>query len=437
MFRISIPNFLKATLLSGTIFSLALLYGWTHFYRDPGSIFFDQSRAFESKYSLHREREAIAYWNNITASLQDIENERASGEFFKAGADPTICVTFLTIARKTDKQYIDLALSSTLAGLSPVERADIDLKIYFADTDPIVHPSWQTVLANVSDETYSPYGTVSPSQFAKLVTLEREGNFGAKGSIDYATALNHCYATSTAPYIAIFEDDILVADSWLTRSLLALRDINAQMARKSVRKEPGWLFMRLFNEERASGWASHALFANNTPLISLGIGLALATILIYLRDYWKGGSKMLARRLDNAVIFVVCGLSVPAFVILFYQAGKASMLPPSPGVRMQDFGCCTQGMVFPRESVPGVVEHLHKAAEVHRPYDVAMDDYATENGLERFALYPVMVQHVGERSVITPDRRGDSRVWSMAFESLNPERLRAYHSRILKQIYAL
>lgn len=325
-------------------------------------------------------------------------------------------------------------MSSALAGLSPVERADLNLKIYFADTDPAVHSSWQTVLTNISDETYSPRSTVHPSQFAHLVTLEREGNFEAKGSIDYATALRHCYATTTAPYIAIFEDDILFADSWLTRTLLALRDIDEQMADRA-RKEYEWLFMRLFNEERASGWESHALLGNNTPLISLGIALALAGILVYLRDYRKGGRNMPARRLDNATIFVVCGISVPVFVILFFQAGKASMLPPWPGVRMEGFGCCTQGMVFPRRSVPRLVEHLQKAAEIHRPYDVATNDYATERGLERFALYPVMVQHVGTMSIINPDRGNENRVWSMAFESLSAKKLSADHGRMVKQFY--
>lgn len=110
MVRISIPNFLKAILLSGSIFSLALLYGWSHFYRDPGSVFFDQSRAFETKYSLHRQREAAAYFDNITASLQYLENEEVSGGFMKAGPEPRICVTFLTVARNTDKQYIDVII---------------------------------------------------------------------------------------------------------------------------------------------------------------------------------------------------------------------------------------------------------------------------------------------------------------------------------------
>lgn len=110
MIRISIPNFLKAILLSGGLFSLALLYGWSHFYRDLGSVFFDQSRAFETKYSLHREREAAAYFDNITASLQDFENEKVSRGFMKAGPEPRICVTFLTISRKTDKQYIDVII---------------------------------------------------------------------------------------------------------------------------------------------------------------------------------------------------------------------------------------------------------------------------------------------------------------------------------------
>lgn len=69
------------------------------------------------------------------------------------------------------------------------------------------------------------------------------------------------------------------------------------------------------------------------------------------------------------------------------------MLPPHPGVRKEGFGCCAQGLVFPRAKSPRVVEHLN--ARQSGQIDLMLDDLAKEDKLDRYALYPVQVQHIG------------------------------------------
>jgi hypothetical protein len=100
--------------------------------------------------------------------------------------------------------------------------------------------------------------------------------------------------------------------------------------------------------------ASRSLGQNLEILISVGILVPTLTILILLRM----SSKKLRPHLDNGSLSIICLLVIPAFVTLFYQARKASLLPPRPGVHDEPFGCCSQVLVFPKYQVPRIIEHL-------------------------------------------------------------------------------
>ena len=97
--------------------------------------------------------------------------------------------------------------------------------------------------------------------------------------------------------------------------------------------------------------------------------------------------------IDNWVVLVVCCIAVPSFVILFFQAGKASLLPPKDGVRKEGFGCCSQGLVFVREQVPDLVHYLREKRVGQ--YDLMTMEFARDNDFALFALYPMQIQHIG------------------------------------------
>lgn len=65
----------------------------------------------------------------------------------------------------------------------------------------------------------------SSSQFEGLNGLEKERLFGRKVGLDFAYAFDDCYVSSSAPYIAILEGDVLVADGWFARVLMGLKEI--------------------------------------------------------------------------------------------------------------------------------------------------------------------------------------------------------------------
>ncbi|KEQ90490.1 hypothetical protein AUEXF2481DRAFT_568352 [Aureobasidium subglaciale EXF-2481] len=118
---------------------------------------------------------------------------------------------------------------------------------------------------------------------------------------------------------------------------------------------------------------------------------------------------------------IVCLIVVPAFFMLFFQAGKVSLLPPQPGIRQEAFGCCSQGLVFPRDMVPCVVESLRDRGSGQ--VDLILKDIAKDEGLALYAQYPVMIQYLGSNSVRGTKPYEARAIWSMAFATLSAREL--------------
>ena len=87
-------------------FTLFLLYAKTHFYRDPGSVFYDQTRAYERRYSATRlqelEQARLAYGYGSSA---------ATHTAFKPVEDsPELCISLTTSKRAgLDRQYVEVS----------------------------------------------------------------------------------------------------------------------------------------------------------------------------------------------------------------------------------------------------------------------------------------------------------------------------------------
>ncbi|OJD14587.1 hypothetical protein AJ78_05074 [Emergomyces pasteurianus Ep9510] len=415
----------RVILLTLFVLSLFIYYGKTHFYRDPGSIFYDPGRAFERTYSLHRESEAKEY-------IRTVAGRNETGSTFKAGEKPVICGVFSTVKRK-GVQYVETAIASMVYGLTPAERADLHLGVLFAHANTTAHPSLKLEwLHRAVDFTFTYKDNMPEETFLKLQTLEETANFQEKGVFDYTYALKQCYAKKT-PYIAMFEDDTLFADGWLVRSLIALREIESAAA--DVMKP--WLYMRLFNQERSTGWAHRNIGGNNEPWIILGIAAAILAPAFLVRRWLQLRRSSSSSSRDCAAylgaIYAIVLFTVPCFVILFFQAGKASMLPPSPGVFRELFGCCSQAMIFPSERVPGLIEFLER--KERGQVDLLLKDLAIAEGFDTYALYPVQVQHIGSSSVRGTSRQEAQAVWSMAFENLNADSLHKEHLEMVSQYY--
>lgn len=263
---------------------------------------------------------------------------------------------------------------------------------------------------------------------AHLTALEADKNWHEKSTNDYATAIQRCYDETTAPYITILEGDVLVADGWLARTLLSLQSLSTQKGNDTRREQ--WLDLRLFNQERSTGFDSHDWTGNNVPVIAFGVSILVGGILLSLRRVWR----KTALWLDNATLGVICLIVVPATVALFFRSGKASVLPRSPGIYEENFGCCSQGLVFNRAVAPKLMEYLRQHAGPDG-YDMITRDFGRQEHLSRWAQYPMLLQHLGVHSIMSWDRPIDQIVWSMAFEDLDARGRDRDHARSVRELY--
>ncbi|KAI4870006.1 hypothetical protein F4820DRAFT_317481 [Hypoxylon rubiginosum] len=443
---------IRALLLLVALVSLYALYGSRYFYRDPLSIFFSEEHGFDRFYSATRQAEADEF---IDAALANPDS--AQQQLGKSGTHPQICAVFITVGRDMEgRQYIDSAVGSFLANMSRAEREATHLKIFFADVpDPNTQHKSYAKLAEggIADEVFSYPSTLSSQnkdrkikelmEFAK--DRQNKHALERKTVYDYAYALDRCVQTTDAPYIALLEGDILLADGWAARTLMNLRTIEKMMQDPRRRNpergqvEPGvsntWLYLRLFNQERSFGWSGGTGFrSNNIHIISVAVSIPLLLVLLLARRQLP---RHLSRHLDRWTLLVVCGVAVPLFIWLFYASGKASLIGSPAGVREEFFGCCNQALVYNRAHAGALAEYMTKASERASPgrSDMLPKQFAWDRGLARVSAYPMLAQHSGRVSAIDTSNDEAKRVWSMAFENLKPYKLAGDHVRDVRALF--
>lgn len=399
---------------SRILLSFLLLYifavGYCHqaYYRDPGSFFFNPQWGYQPNYSLIRRQQAESY----IASFSSFTPPETDSNVSKDGR--VMCIGIPTVKRPSE-QYIDISVGSLLDSLTQAERDGIHMDVLFAHTDPSEHPSYSAPWVPYLLDTVLTYDTSDPG-FEHLKSLEANRMFAEKGVFDYVYMLDSCYKTN-AQYIAIFEDDVLAQEGWYARAVSGLRDLEKQGARDE--NGPSWLYMRLFYTEKFLGWNSEEWPTYAFWSMCVILTPALAALFV------RRKIPSLRNSLSNTFLTIITLICVPACIILYFLAGRVSMQPLQPGVnQMSNFGCCSQGLVFPREMVPRLMDQLTKMNA--GPIDSLIEIWADEEDLQRWALTPSVVQHIGRKSAKAKpaaakakakselnDARG---LWNFAFE---------------------
>jgi hypothetical protein len=99
---------------------------------------------------------------------------------------------------------------------------------------------------------------------------------------------------------------------------------------------------------------------------------------------------------------------------------------PLRGVeRMDRYGCCTQALVFPRAQVSGLLTALQDRGSGQT--DSMIEEYADARSLERYALAPQVVQHVGLVSSRDNLAINTKSTWAFWFEAQNAAALKKEH----------
>jgi hypothetical protein len=158
-------------------------------------------------------------------------------------------------------------------------------------------------------------------------------------------------------------------------------------------------------------------------------GLALLLIRIYF--------PFLGNLFNTTAILISLFVCTPLLIGLFFAAGRASMLPIPSGVHlMPSHACCSQGLVFPSPRVAELVKYFNERlnGQHNGPdfVDSAIERYADrkegpEGGELRWALTPVLLQHVGIVSSKAEANVKKVGIWNYRFEANDEKRLREEH----------
>jgi len=395
---------LRLLLLFLLPYTLFILYCKLCFTRDPTSYFFDRNRAYKPIYSVRREQQALDFIETSSeptaASLPHSDDSPANDS--TPSYPKTMCVGVLTIQRQ-GKQHFPAAIGSLLEGLTPSERASIHLVTLFSDLTPEDHSSYHAPwLPRLTDQIL-----VRPAHltnFAAKLAEAREKS--QKATLDYHYLLEACHNAKT-PFATIIEDDIIASRSWYRRALAAARELE-------LRHRGRWLYLRLFYTETLLG---HNLEDGAIPKTSAAIVvLTLAALLL---------SKLASRKyralpdVSPRMMAVTMCVYIPLMLAAYFLAGRLSMQPLPRGlIRMDEYGCCSQGLVFPREYVALILANLDLEVNGHLFPDQRIENLADSAGLSKWALVPCVFQHVGRNGADGTPKR----TWNFQFEVTDHER---------------
>lgn len=387
--------------------------------RDPGSIFFKPATAYQPKYSLIRQEQAEHYINQSSTDAKIVPSDLSPEQ------EKHLCVGIPSVGREGTR-YLRTTVGSLLEGLSPEERENIHLVVLIAHSDPFANPEYhEPWLANLVDHVL----LYEPSQLDHITALEADVGNREKMLYDYAYTLRTCIDAKT-PYIAMLEDDVLASDGWFWRTLLGLQQADDIVAHSSKIKD--YLYMRLFYTEEFLGWNSEAwrVYLFWSIVFAVGtIGAALTA-----RTFSATAKKTISALMLSLAVVIALAFAI----LLFFAAGKTTVLALPRGLNeMNQYGCCSQGLVFPRDKAQDIANFFEDRKIGY--VDMLIEEYADEHAEFRWALTPPVLQHIGRKSSKGDDFGEASKnsmpvaakLWNFQYELNDPEELRTEHAIVV------
>ncbi|KAI0021293.1 hypothetical protein F4780DRAFT_778807 [Xylariomycetidae sp. FL0641] len=406
------------------VLACAVLYLRSVCWRNPTSVFFQAQRAHVPGYSAYRLAQGIDFADEAATSV----SKRPDGE---DTPPPRICVGIPSIKRK-GISYLKSTLGSLQQGLEASERDSLAFVVLLGHTNTSEHPDFgQPWLENMADGllTYK-----DNSSYAKLARkLEKSHHHEPKQIFDVSLVMEECVRRNP-DYIMVVEDDVVALDGWYHRTLGALEEAriaSAELGRTS------FLYLRLFYYEGLLGWNSENWFTYLR--YSVAFTMVETVVLLAIRHYWAPARSFLSR----LMLLLLLGVCTPLSIGLFFAAGPTYMFPTPAGVNlMPKFACCGQGLVFPREQITDhvlpVLQQARERLDFPTPVDSLIEKYADRNDALRWALTPVVLQHVGGKSshgvrrnkfgTMTP-----TKIFNFQFETNDPDALAAEHHHVYRQ----
>jgi hypothetical protein len=223
----------------------------------------------------------------------------------------------------------------------------------------------------------------------------------------------------------MFEDDIILAVGWMAKVRQGLNQIDKGAATNPSLRD--WLYLRLFYTETALSWETRADYWYGHMAYTLMLAsFVCASVLLAFRFL----VPRTQRYIDDPTVFVLSAIMIPAFTVLAFMIGKYSLFPLRGVVTMNVHGCCTQALLFPREQIPALVDHLRTIGAGQT--DTMIEEYADQTGKQRLALGKQVAQHVGLESSRGNNFVNGQSTWAFWFEEYDGARLEREHQELLR-----
>jgi len=382
-------------------------------YDDPSSIFYNKERSYELRFSRTRAAEADVFLRNVPPKIPPDEKQ-------------FLCIGVPSINRTT-QSFLAHTIATLTDNLTPQERASIHLVVLLADRPSDRHSAYgQPWLESLADEVLlygkppaggnsSIYRTVP----FNLVPDRTRGDGRVENMrLDHSLLVETC-RDHGADYFALVEDDIIASRDWFARLKRGLAYVEAKTAK--TKKE--WIYLRLFYSELFMGWNNEE-WLTYAAHVFLTYAVALIVFLAARRRFRLGAGPGKYAQRFRYVTALAFGFWLPALIALYFLSGRVAVSRINPfawnphGVReMPNYGCCAQGLVFPRRQLDGVFK-LMRFPPYHFPGDMILEGYAGDRGLKKWALDPSVFQHVGFTESSEGPRSAE--VWNFSFERIRP-----------------
>ncbi|UZP43442.1 hypothetical protein NXS19_011258 [Fusarium pseudograminearum] len=368
-----------------SLFQLCRLYT----YYDPSSFFYDSRKAYETRYTDLRERDADHLLNNLHhASTDELSNVNSPKDDVDIqGEDKRICIGIPSV-RREKQHFLPRTIASLVEGLDAGERSALRITVLLADDNPMSHPAFGQEWLHILADEVLLYGNDSssaePNIYRYVQPFASEGDKALlrndRVHRDYATLMENCRVTE-AQYFVLMEDDVIAGRHWLSRLLDGLKYLNGVTT-----PENGFTFD----------------FSTQKP-ISAGIQ--------------NNGPSTLFVRCASTPCYNVLHLTLwsALFIALYFMAGRLTVDSYKEGIQeMPNYGCCAQGLVIPQQHLLTLENALHAAAD-----DIAGDSliekFADDQALKKYAIVPSLLQHVGIKG--SSDAQGSKKAtWNFNFE---------------------
>lgn len=313
-----------------------------------------------------------------------------------------------------------------LEGLSPEERNLVYIVVLIAHSDPLTNLEYQEAWLSRTVDKVLLY---EPSQLEHIVALEQDIGNREKMLFDYTYTLKNCIEVGT-PHIAMLEDDVLASEGWFWKTMLGLQQIDDTVARSQGLSD--YLYMRLFYTEEFLGWNSeswptHLFWSLMFTMIVVGTVFAIRT-----------STTASKKSVIAPMLLILVAIFLLFIISLFFAAGKSTVLPLNEGINaMNQYGCCSQGLVFPRAKAQDVA-HLFEERKIGF-VDMLIEEYADAHAEFRWALTPPVLQHIGRKSSKGDDfgeaSKNDmpvaAKLWSFQYELNDAEELKREHDIVV------